>query len=176
MWYDNPGKRTSQSSWGDYLRKVVTIDTVEDFWGLYNNVLAASKLPAGANYHFFKDGIEPKWEDPENEKGGKWLITLPPKARGEQLDKLWLWTLLACIGEQFEDADEICGAVVSVRRQANKIALWTRTCANEAAQMRIGRTLKQALELPDNMVIGYQSHADAMKKSSSYTAKNRYEV
>jgi len=176
MWYDNPGKRTSQSSWGDHLRKIVTIDTVEDFWGLYNNIVPASKLPAGANYHLFKEGVEPKWEDAENEKGGKWIITIPPKSRQLIVDKLWLWTLLAVIGESFEDEAEVCGCVCSLRRAADKIALWTKSYANDGAAKRIGRQLKLALEIPDNQIIGYQAHADAMKKNSSFNAKNRYEV
>jgi translation initiation factor 4E len=176
MWYDNAGKRTSQSSWGDHLRKIVTIDTVEDFWGLYNNIVPASKLAAGANYHLFKEGIEPKWEDPENERGGKWILTIPPKTRATGLDKMWLWTLLACIGEAFEDESDVTGCVVSVRRAADKIALWTKNGHNDAVARRIGRQLKASLELPDNQVIGYQVHADCMKKNSSFNNKNRYEV
>lgn len=43
--------------------------------------------------------------------------------------------LLAMIGEQFEESDEICGAVVSVRRAQDKIAIWTKTASNEAAQV-----------------------------------------
>lgn len=39
------------------------------------------------------------------------------------------------IGEQFEESDEICGAVVSVRRGQDKIAIWTKTASNEAAQV-----------------------------------------
>lgn len=176
MWYDNAGKRTSQSSWGDHLRKIVTFDTVEDFWGLYNNIVPASKLAAGANYHLFKEGIEPKWEDPENEKGGKWIITIPPKNRNVLLDKFWLWMLLACIGESFEDETEVCGCVVSARRAADKLALWSKTSTNDGAAKRLGRQLKISLEIPDNQIIGYQAHADAMKKNSSFNSKNRYEV
>jgi translation initiation factor 4E len=48
----------------------------------------------------------------------------------------WL-KLLAMIGEQFDEGDEICGAVVSVRRQ-DKIAIWTKTASNEAAQVQCG--------------------------------------
>lgn len=43
--------------------------------------------------------------------------------------------LLAMIGEQFDEGDEICGAVVSVRRAQDKIAIWTKTASNEAAQV-----------------------------------------
>lgn len=42
---------------------------------------------------------------------------------------------MALIGEQFEEAEEICGVVVSVRQRQDKIALWTRNAANEAVQV-----------------------------------------
>lgn len=45
LWYDNPGKKTSQESWGSHLKQIVSFDTVstppgvtlisaqvEDFW------------------------------------------------------------------------------------------------------------------------------------------------
>ena len=51
------------------------------------------------------------------------------------MNLLWLWQLLAMIGEQFEEGDEICGAVVSVRKAGDKIAIWTKTASNEAAQV-----------------------------------------
>ena len=31
LWYDNPGKKTSQTSWAEGLKKIVTFDTVSDF-------------------------------------------------------------------------------------------------------------------------------------------------
>jgi translation initiation factor 4E len=40
------------------------------------------------------------------------------------------------IGEQFDYGDEICGAVVSVRSKQERIAIWTKNAANEAAQVR----------------------------------------
>jgi translation initiation factor 4E len=175
LWYDCAGKKVVQSAWGDQLRKVVTVDTVEDFWGLYNNIIPASKLSVGANYHLFKEGIEPKWEDETNAKGGKWLTVLPAKARTNgSLDKLWLWSLLACIGEAFDDENEICGCVVSIRKGGDKIALWTRTSSLEAVQKRIGVQFKAALELQEPLQ--YQSHADAMRRGSSFSNRARYEL
>ncbi len=49
---------------------------------------------------------------------------------------VWL-KLLAMIGEQFDEGDEICGAVVSVRARQDKISIWTKTASNEAAQVRV---------------------------------------
>jgi len=41
------------------------------------------------------------------------------------------------IGEQFDYGDEICGAVVSVRGKQERIAIWTKNAANEAAQVGV---------------------------------------
>lgn len=42
---------------------------------------------------------------------------------------------MALIGEQFDEADEICGVVASVRQRQDKLSLWTKNAANEAAQV-----------------------------------------
>ena len=44
---------------------------------------------------------------------------------------------MALIGEQFDEADEICGVVASVRQRGDKLALWTKTASNEAVQVHI---------------------------------------
>ena len=36
----------------------------------------------GADFHLFKEGVEPKWEDPSCEHGGKWTVLVP---KGPQL-------------------------------------------------------------------------------------------
>lgn len=176
MWYDNPKKKTSQDTWGSHLKKIVDFDTVEDFWRLYNNIVPASQLSHGSNYHLFKYGIEPKWEDPANTRGGQWVVTLPSKQRRDRLDQLWLFAILACIGEAFgDDEDEVCGCVVSIRKSQDRIALWTRTASKEDAAVNIGRQFKRSLELPDNSSLAYQFHSDNMRRSSSHTT-TRYAV
>eukprot|EP00743_Colponemidia_sp_Colp-15_P003841 GILK01004145.1.p1 GENE.GILK01004145.1~~GILK01004145.1.p1 ORF type:complete len:241 (-),score=30.89 GILK01004145.1:217-879(-) len=176
LWYDNPGKKVSQTSWGESLKKLVMVDTVEDFWCVFNNIIPPSRLPARSNYHLFKDGVEPQWEDPANAKGGKWVVNIPRRDR-ERLDDMWLYLMLALIGENFdEDSDEICGCVVSLRKQEDKVAIWTRTAEAERSALRIGRIFKQILELPDHIKIGYQAHSDAMRTDRSFNNANRYDV
>lgn len=43
--------------------------------------------------------------------------------------------LLACIGEQFDEGDEICGIVVNLRARQDRLCVWTKTAHNEAAQV-----------------------------------------
>ena len=40
-----------------------------------------------------QDGIDPKWEDQANCKGGKWLLQLNKQQRATELDKIWLETV-----------------------------------------------------------------------------------
>lgn len=58
---------------------------------LYNNIVPASRLPARADMHLFKEGIEPKWEDPRCERGGSW--TIPCQRDKAYLDRTWLRTV-----------------------------------------------------------------------------------
>ena len=59
----------------------------------------------------FKEGVRPEWEDEGNLGGGMWKMVIPNKLRAEQLDKMWLETLLSMIGEYYADlGDLICGA------------------------------------------------------------------
>jgi len=174
-WYDNPNtSKTTQATWNDNLKKIYTFSTVEDFWCLWNNIKGAKDLPPGSNYHVFKDGIEPCWEDLNNKCGGKWIIQLKSSQRSTQLEQLWMWAVLACIGNSFEDEDEVCGVVVSVRKQTDKICLWTRNATEEAKTRRIGQQLKDLLGL--QIKIEYQVHEDAMVHNSSFNNKAKYEV
>ncbi|CAI9755917.1 unnamed protein product [Fraxinus pennsylvanica] len=137
---------------------------------LYDQIFRPSKLPTNADFHLFKAGIEPKWEDPECANGGKWTVTSNRKAN---LDDMWLETLLALVGEQFDEADEICGVVASVRQRQDKLSLWTKNAANEAAQMGIGRKWKEILDVTDKISYGF--HDDSRKERSAVKG-GRYSV
>lgn len=43
--------------------------------------------------------------------------------------------LLACIGEQFSEGEELCGVVVNVRAKQDRLCVWTKSASNEAAQV-----------------------------------------
>lgn len=95
FWFDNPNGKQKQATWGSSIRAVYTFSTVEDFWCLYNNVLQPSKLGTGTDFHCFKAGIEPKWEDPKCTNGGKWTASPPRGTVGKgALDIFWLHTVL----------------------------------------------------------------------------------
>lgn len=131
------------------------------------------------------------WEDQANNRGGRWMLTLARNQKDE-VNKLWLDTVLCLIGEAFDHSDEICGAVVNVRTKGDKIckisiplndtkykflsffpAVWTADGNNHDAILEIGRKLKDRLGLGNKWQIHYNLHSDTQNKSGSQ-AKSIY--
>ncbi|KFP28662.1 Eukaryotic translation initiation factor 4E, partial [Colius striatus] len=154
-------KNDKSKMWQANLRLVTKFSTVEDFWALYSHIQLASKLTSGCDYSLFKDGIEPMWEDSQNKRGGRWLITLAKQQRHTELDRFWLET--------------VCGAVINIRAKGDKIAIWTREAENREGVTHIGRIYKEHLGLSQKVAIGYQAHADTATKSGSL-AKTKFVV
>ncbi|KAI9836924.1 MAG: eukaryotic translation initiation factor 4E, partial [Thelocarpon superellum] len=127
LWFTKPPSGKGDN-WNDLLKEVVTFDSVEEFWGVYNNITPTSELALKSDYHLFKQGVRPEWEDSQNKHGGKWAYQFKEK-RAVPIDELWLHVMLAAIGETLEDGDdgEVMGVVVNVRKGFYRIGLWTRT-------------------------------------------------
>ncbi|KAJ6242496.1 eukaryotic translation initiation factor 4e related [Anaeramoeba flamelloides] len=142
MWVDG---FTSSKKWGEDLTRIFDFETLEDFWALYNNLCTVLELKSGANFRLFKYGIKPEWEDEHNEKGGRWSLKL--EQSGEELESIWLNTMLSMIGEHYKPSEEICGAVMSKRRGTDRISLWTKTSDQQETQESIGKKWKQEINL-----------------------------
>ncbi|XP_078440400.1 eukaryotic initiation factor 4E protein [Wolffia australiana] len=170
FWFDNQSKPKQGAAWGASLRKAYTFDTVEEFWCLYDQVFRPSKILVNAEFHCFRAGVEPKWEDPECADGGKWSLVC---GRKSTLESMWLETLMALIGEQFDETEDICGVVASVRQRQDKLALWTGNASNEALQMSIGRKWKEIIDYNDS--ITYSFH-DTAKREKPGSRASRYTV
>jgi translation initiation factor 4E len=110
------------------LHSIAGFDTAEDFFSVYSHLKRPSTLPLVSDYHIFKKGIRPIWEDDDNKKGGKWIVRLKKGVA----DRYWEDLVFAMVGDQFADAsEEVCGAVLSVRNGEDILSIWTR---NESAK------------------------------------------
>lgn len=121
IWYRPPTPKYS-----DYEKSTIalaSISSVESFWSIYSHLKRPSLLPTVSDYHIFKKGIRPVWEDEANKRGGKWVVRLKKGVA----DRYWEDLLLAMVGDQFAEAgDEVCGAVLSVRSGEDVLSVWTR--------------------------------------------------
>ncbi|RYP73852.1 hypothetical protein DL770_007706 [Monosporascus sp. CRB-9-2] len=196
LWFTKPSSGKGEH-WNDLLKEVITFNSVEEFWGIYNNIAPVSDLAMKSDYHLFKEGVRPEWEDPQNKHGGKWSYSFKDK-RSIDINDLWLHTMLAAIGETLEDEDdgEIMGVVVNVRKAFYRIGVWTRTIGRpipgrgdgdvaggkgrsqekgKEILLNIGKRFKEVLRLPANEVVEFSGHTEAAH-SGSTRAKAKHTV
>jgi len=121
VWYRSPGNKFQDYEKSTH--KIAHFGTVEEFWAVYSHLRRPSTLPHVSDYHLFKKGIRPVWEDKENRNGGKWNIRLKKGVA----NRYWEDLMLAIVGDQFGEAGEdLCGAVLSVRGNEDVLSVWTR--------------------------------------------------
>eukprot|EP01130_Rhizamoeba_saxonica_P004549 TRINITY_DN1856_c0_g1_i1.p1 TRINITY_DN1856_c0_g1~~TRINITY_DN1856_c0_g1_i1.p1 ORF type:complete len:224 (+),score=37.79 TRINITY_DN1856_c0_g1_i1:94-672(+) len=173
-WYDLPRGKARGNTWVPP-QQIYTFSSVEDFWSLWNNIKGAHELQSGSNYHIFKEGIAPTWEDKSNALGGKWVHGRKSnQSERSNLNDVWLRGVLGCIGGGYSHAEELCGIVVSVRKRGDKIALWTKSCDNEEICLSIGREFKSSLETDKGL--SFQAHQDALRHDSSFNNEALYKI
>jgi translation initiation factor 4E len=160
FWFDNPRFAPPGSDWKDNLKNCGTFDNIEDFWRIYNNLKPPSQLSLNSNYHVFREGILPTWEAPENIDGGKFVYTIQKKiSKTGVCDEKWMFSVLAIIGETLDlDGDQVVGAVVSIRKSQDRIALWIKSSEKHICT-QIGLRWKKALDIP-KVNLKYQIHRD----------------
>lgn len=142
------GGHASSDTWEAALKILGAYRTVESFMSVFTTIKRPSQLDRQSNYHLFKSGVKPMWEDPANANGGKWTLSF---TRGYTnpalLDRSWMWLVLALIGEELDLDDEVTGAVVSTRPKVDRIALWLRSKNDVEKVNRLGKKLVDLLEV-----------------------------
>nr|XP_029511303.1 eukaryotic translation initiation factor 4E type 2-like isoform X1 [Oncorhynchus nerka] len=115
LWYSRrtPSRPANTQSYEQNIRQIGTVASVEQFWKFYSHLVRPGDLTGHSDFHLFKEGIKPMWEDEANKNGGKWIIRL----RKGLASRFWENIILAMLGEQFMVGEEICGVVVSIRFQ-----------------------------------------------------------
>jgi len=148
------------------IKIITTVSTVEGFWETYDYLKRPSDLPSTTDYHFFRGGIKPTWEDPSNAKGGKWIVRLPKGLAS----RYWEEIILALIGGQFSGVPdgEICGAVLSVRYSEDILGVWNRSSADRDTVERIRDAIKKILQLPSHANMEYKPHQNSIQDRSSF--------
>ena len=110
---DRSQKETDAQGYQNAVQKIGSFDSVEGFFGIYDHLVKPHSLTSESHvtdYHLFREGISPTWEDPKNRNGGKWIVRL---RKVEGLASLyWEDLIMALVGEQFGDV----GVQVPTRR------------------------------------------------------------
>lgn len=139
------------------IKPLCRVQSVQAFWTVYSHLKRPSDLPTVSDYHIFKEGIRPVWEDEENKRGGKWIMRLKKGVA----DRYWEELLMAIIGDQFAEAgEEVCGAVVSMRLGEDVFSIWTKN--DGGRNVKIRETIKRVLNLPADTNLQWRSHDESI--------------
>nr|CAG4643443.1 EOG090X0BMA [Ilyocryptus agilis] len=145
LWFSRraPGKHAAPQSFDQNLKMVGRFASVEQFWSYYCHLVRPCELTGHSDFHLFKDGIKPMWEDDANRCGGKWIVRL----RKGLASRCWENLILAMLGEQFME---------------DIISVWNRVASDQATTNRIRDTLRRVLNLPPNTILEYKNHTDSL--------------
>mmetsp|Transcript_53017 Transcript_53017/g.133309 ORF Transcript_53017/g.133309 Transcript_53017/m.133309 type:complete len:188 (-) Transcript_53017:64-627(-) len=165
FWFNRrvSGARTPEN-YEKSIKKVGSFSTVEEFWAYYNHLVRPNDLPNTSDYHLFKTGIKPMWEDEANKLGGKWIVRL----KKGLANKAWEDLLIAIVGDQFDVGDEICGIVMSIRFQEDIISVWNKSANNHDVKATIRETMRTVLNLQHGTMMEYKCHDASIKDNSSF--------
>lgn len=147
LWWSNKVKR--EQAWESLLVRIHVFRTVEEFWSLYEELRHPVDLTSGCELSVFKRGVAPKWEDPQNASGGRWVFEVPTerlerRPSGDCAGDPYLKLLLFVIGDNLgADTEFLNGVVCGVRSRRIKISIWLSVCDDRAKQ--IGEAIWQEL-------------------------------
>ncbi|XP_069483510.1 eukaryotic translation initiation factor 4E type 2-like isoform X1 [Ambystoma mexicanum] len=161
FWYTRrtPSRPAITTNYEQNIKQFGTVASVEQFWKVYSHLVRPGDLTGYSDFHLFKEGIKPMWEDEANKNGGKWIIRLPKGLAS----RFWENIILAMLGEQFMVREEICGVVVSIWFQEDILSIWNKTANDQITTARIRDTLWRVLNLPPNTIMEYKTHNDSLK-------------
>ncbi|XP_012943231.1 eukaryotic translation initiation factor 4E type 2 [Aplysia californica] len=163
LWYSRRSQNNKSVRYDQNLKFIASFASVEQFWNIYSYIVRAGDMTGHVDYHLFKEGVRPMWEDEANKHGGKWIIRL----KKGLASRCWENLILAMLGEQFMVGEEICGAVISIRFQDDILSLWNRS-NDQTITSRIRDTLQRVLNLPPNTIMEYKAHTESMKDNTSF--------
>lgn len=115
LWFHS----TNSNDWTiNGYEQLLTIETVEDFWILINNVSDFSN----GMYYLMRKGYPPLWDDAKNIHGGAWTF----KVEKRQLNPFWEELSCYCLGETIcEQSNNIVGLSISPKIRFATVRLWT---------------------------------------------------
>lgn len=170
------------------LHPMAKCSTVEEFFAIYKCLKAPSNVPLMTDYHLFKDGIRPIWEDKENKEGGKWVLRLKKGV----VDRYWDDILFACIGGQLcDDSTQVNGIVLSVRNGEDVISIWTASTGGKVLKIRYvfflphhcyeptnadpvtRESMKSVLKCPPNTRFDFKSHDESLTQRATIDEQRR---
>ncbi|KAF9326165.1 hypothetical protein BG006_010379 [Podila minutissima] len=169
-------KSQVQDAYSSAITPLFTCHTVPQFatsWKYVRERVRPATMKVNQNLHWFKKGIKPMWEDPQNKYGGR-LTLCPPRAL---LDVVWETVLILMAGDVLDHHGEGTGAVFARRARGDRVEVWLGSDDTPEALAHIRGVLIQELTASgaDELVRAakYKKHFDGRRDEKKQSKENQ---
>ena len=134
----------------DKIIKIADVSNINEFWEVFQHLKKPNQCPTGSDYHIFKKGIFPMWEDKLNMDGGKLSVLLTIKYANV------IWEEVAFNFSQglLPYYDYINVIVISMRPKFMVLSFWIK-CGNNSLVEKIRNALSGLLQTPSPNCIDF---------------------
>ena len=139
------GPKEKEQEFFEKIIKIADVSNIQEFWEVFQHLQKPSQCPVGSDYHIFKKGIVPMWEDKLNKDGGKLSVLLTWK----YANVLWEEVTFNFAKGLLPYYDYINGIVISTRPKFLALSFWIK-CANTAMVEKIRNALSGFLQAPSS--------------------------
>ena len=102
------------------------------------------------------------WEDDQCKDGGKWGMRISKT----HSNKYWEDLLLALIGDQFTDENEVNGIMISLRHNVDTLQIWNKSGKDQAKIETLKKDIENIIQLDisgePNMKLEYENFQEAI--------------
>lgn len=125
-------KQQNEEDWLSSFENICKIGSVEMFWSVKNNIHSWSQMHYGSIYSFFRDDINPSWEDEKNKDGCSYAFYFVKERMTEKdLDDVFESVLLCLIGEFGNFSEYVNGATFERKFKGDKLIVWCNAHSQE---------------------------------------------
>ena len=146
-------KNKSKQEEKEFFEKIIRIADANDmteFWEIFQHLKKPNQCPVGTDYHVFKKGIFPMWEDEMNKDGGKLSVLLTWKLT----NVIWEEATFNFAKGLLPHFEYINGIVISMRPKFSVLSFWIKTNTNSAVE-KIRNALSAMLQAPSPNCIDF---------------------
>lgn len=125
--------------------KIADVSNINEFWEVFQHLKKPNQCPVGSDYHIFKKGIVPMWEDKSNKDGGKLSVLLTWK----YANVIWEEVTFNFAKGLLPYYDYINGIVISVRPKFLALSFWIK-CRNTSMVEKIRNAISGLMQAPSS--------------------------
>ena len=125
--------------------KIADVSNINEFWEVFQHLKKPNQCPIGSDYHIFKKGIVPMWEDKSNKDGGKLSVLLTWK----YANVIWEEVTFNFAKGLLPYYDYINGIVISVRPKFLALSFWIK-CRNTPMVEKIRNAVSGLMQAPSS--------------------------